>query len=804
MKDWDPDQTGDQTLVDRSTRRVSTVDAADEPSVADLIARLVEISPRFEVQGEIARGAMGRILSAWDQHLGRSVAIKVLRRTSPRDLDLVRFLEEAQVTGQLEHPSIMPVHELGRLGDSVAFVMRRVEGRSLKSVIASLQRREADATRQFGRTRLVNIFHQLCLAVAFAHTRGVVHRDLKPSNVMVGDFGEVILLDWGLCKIVSAQTRSTRSTSERWRTVHGQIIGTPAYMAPEQAMGQIDQVDSSTDVYGLGAILYHLLTLHPPFAGRTNREIVKRVLSETVVSPRERAPEQEIAHELAAICVRCLQRDQADRFPDGRAVADAIERYIESPTTTASIIAPAPDVEELVGAGLAAVTRQQSLFEDAALVRDTLQTAMSEVAPDDPPAAKKAAWDAEKKLEALEREIGDAFGQAVIALTRAVTLDPNHGDGRRMLCELFYSRHERAIARGDYAASAYYSQLIREYDDGRYAAFLAGRGNLQIEVEPRDASVWLWEFVEQDRRLVPQMPRDVGAPPVKLEQYPAGVYQVTAQAPGHDELRTTVVVSAGKSTRVRLRTLPDSAKPDGFVHVPAGTFKYGVAAGSLSMPTEQALPDFLIAKTPVTVSAYLAFIRELTRRSPDEARKRVPRAHDGRRPLWPCDEQGAYHVPGPDSDAGEWSPDMPVVGISALDAAAYCQWLSEVEGVRIRLPSEEEWEKAARGTEGRKYPWGMRWEATYCAGPETWDDAWPPRVASVAADCSVYGAFDTAGGVREWTATVDPSGAARVVVRGGSFLTGGEGSRPLWVRDLVPADRTGPDIGFRLARDPVF
>ena len=800
MKNWDPDLTGEQTLVDRPSRVVAPVTSRDEPSVAELIDRLVEISPRFEIQGEIARGAMGRILAAWDLHLGRSVAIKLLRRSAPRDLDLVRFLEEAQVTGQLQHPSIMPVYELGRLGDEVAFVMRRVEGRSLKAVIAALQRDVEEARRQFSRMRLLGVFHQLCLAVALAHKRGVVHRDLKPSNVMVGDFGEVILLDWGLCKIVGGQTRSTRSTSDRWRTVHGQIIGTPAYMAPEQAMGQIDQVDERTDVYGLGAILYHLLTLQPPFAGRTNREIVRRVLSETVIPLTTRAPDRGIPAALEKICMRCLERDQADRYNNGREVADAVEAYLEEPAQQPE----SRNVDGLVRQGMAAVSRRQSLFEDAALARDELQTVMAEVAPDDPPSVKKAAWEAESRLERLEHEIGEAFAEAIAALTQAAALAPDRAEAARQLCDLYYVRHERAANRGDNTGAAYYRRMVAEYDDGRFATFLAKTGNLHIEVDPLDANVWLWHFAEQDRRMVASSPRDLQRPPIKLDRFLGGVFQITAKSPGYEILTTTVVVTAGQSTRVRLRMLPEGKLPPGFVHIPAGTFRYGADAGPLSMHSEQALPDYLVSKTSVTVRAYLAYIRALTKRSPEEARNRVPRTHDGRRPLWATDDAGVYQLPGPEHESGEWVPEMPVVGISALDAAAYCQWLSEVEGVRIRLPSEEEWEKAARGTEGRRFPWGNHWEATYTAGPETTDETWPPPVGSVPADCSVFGTYDMAGGTREWTSTVDPAGAARVVVRGGSFLYGGEGSRPLWVRDLVPANRTAPDIGFRLARDVIF
>ena len=154
-----------------SVRTVSTV--TDEPSVDDLIARLLDITPRYELQGEIARGAMGRILAGWDLHLGRAVAVKVLRKAAAKDFDRVRFLEEAQVTGQLQHPNIMPLYELGRLRDQVAFVMKRIEGTSLKQIITSTRRGDLAIMKKFPANRLIQAFQQLCMGVSYAHSQGL-------------------------------------------------------------------------------------------------------------------------------------------------------------------------------------------------------------------------------------------------------------------------------------------------------------------------------------------------------------------------------------------------------------------------------------------------------------------------------------------------------------------------------------------------------------------------------------------------------------------------------------------------------
>ncbi|MCA9540298.1 MAG: SUMF1/EgtB/PvdO family nonheme iron enzyme [Myxococcales bacterium] len=777
----------------------SVTTVVEEPSVDELISRLVDITPRFELQGEIARGAMGRILAAWDLHLGRPVAIKILRKSSARDLDRVRFLEEAQVTGQLQHPNVMPVYELGRLRDQVAFVMRRIEGRSLKDVISGLRRNEPQIEQQFGPMRLLNVFHQLCLAVAYAHTRQVVHRDLKPSNVMLGDFGEVVLLDWGLCKIIGAATRSTRSTSERWKTVHGQIIGTPAYMAPEQAMGMIDQVDQRTDVYGLGAILYHLLTLRPPFAGKSNREIVNRVLKERVVSPQERAPERVVPPELEQICLRCLARDQAERYPNARALAEAIRGFLDSPTSGGAPPSLAGRGDALLKKGMQAITRHESLLEDAALVSDEMHTAWARLEPTDPPEVKTTAWRAEMELKRLHVQISETFAQAVQALTEAVALAPDNVQARRMLCDLYLTRHEQAQSRGEEGRAAYYRRMLSLYDDGRYAQLCAGEGSLHAELTPQGARVWIWRYGEQAPRLVEGEPQDLGPAPVKIDQLPAGIYRLAAQAPDRETLSTTVVVEPGRCARLRLRMLRAGMVPAGFVHVPAGTFRFGSTRHPYLPPMEQALPDFLIAVVPVTAALYLDFVNTLARTTPGEALRRVPRTHDGRRPLWRIDGRGVYSLP---EDEG-WTPDTPVVGITAEDAQAYCRWRGEQEGVSYRLPTEEEWEKAARGTEGRVFPWGSSFEPSFTACPATWRGPWPPPVGRFGYDCSPYGVRDLAGGVREWTSTNAFGRTARRVVRGGSFLTGNEQGRPLWTREIVPTDRTAPDIGFRLARDPV-
>ena len=252
----------------------------------DGLASLGVDAGRYQVLGEIARGGMGVVLKARDSDLGRDLALKVLQDRHRNDQDVVRrFVEEAQIGGQLQHPGIVPVHELGALADRRPFfAMTLVKGRTLAALLTERASPAADLPR------FLAIFESICQTVAYAHARRVIHRDLKPANVMVGNFGEVQVMDWGLAKVlpeggVADEAKAMRIAETAVLTVRsgsagsgsesqaGSVLGTPAYMAPEQARGDVEQIDERVDVFGLGAILCEILTGRPPYVGSTREEI---------------------------------------------------------------------------------------------------------------------------------------------------------------------------------------------------------------------------------------------------------------------------------------------------------------------------------------------------------------------------------------------------------------------------------------------------------------------------------------------------------------------------------------------------
>jgi eukaryotic-like serine/threonine-protein kinase len=294
--------------------------------------------------GVVGQGGMGRVLRVVDHHLGREVAFKELltlgtvRQQQPAGSDedgtplpsvAARFLREARVTAQLEHPSIVPVYELGRRRDGrLYYTMKLVRGRTLAEAMRAAQSVD-------GRLALLSHYRDLCQAVSYAHSRGVIHRDIKPQNVMIGEFGETVLLDWGLAKVEGREDARGEEMELEIRSLHdlplggtiaGAALGTPSYMSPEQAAGQLTLVDKQSDVWSLGAVLYQLLCGRAPFTGRN----VAEVLAQAVVGkvPRMADLGKTVPRDLAAICQRAMAKNPSERYASARELAADLEAYL--------------------------------------------------------------------------------------------------------------------------------------------------------------------------------------------------------------------------------------------------------------------------------------------------------------------------------------------------------------------------------------------------------------------------------------------------------------------------------------------
>jgi serine/threonine protein kinase len=291
---------------------------------------LPEYAGRFHVLGEIARGGMGKVLRAHDPAIGRDVATKVIRPEYSQDRDLVRrFFGEARLTGQLQHPGVAPVYDLGQLPDGRPFfAMKLIEGRTLAELLRDPRDPERDLSRFLG------YFEAVCQTIGCAHSRGIIHRDLKPLNIMVGAFGEVQLMDWGLAKVLGdAEGEGGPLRLEQPGRGAGEsaaaVVGTPGYMAPEQARCETALIDARSDVFGLGAILCEILTGGPPFRGKGLVDVLARTARGEVGDAFARLDGCRADAELVRLAKACLAPKRAERPADGNAVAGQVRRIQE-------------------------------------------------------------------------------------------------------------------------------------------------------------------------------------------------------------------------------------------------------------------------------------------------------------------------------------------------------------------------------------------------------------------------------------------------------------------------------------------
>ncbi len=308
--------------------------AYDEEEARDLQARYI-------MGKELGSGAIGQVIEAHDSHLSRVTAIKILRDSGGIDRDrIARFIAEAQITAQLEHPTIVPVHEIGRMpGGMPYFTMKTVRGKSLSELINELRiltPKERKASRYDARF-LLRRFVQLCFGIAYAHSKGVVHRDLKPDNIMIGEYGEVQIMDWGLAKVMSGSDINaphdihTVRTGDGLRTLDGSIAGTPSYMSPEQARGEQENIGPASDIFALGLLLAEILTLVRVFREQGHpAHLLQKISRFGPVELDELAPGVKVAKELEAIVRKCTMPEIADRYERADDVADDIRAYLEN------------------------------------------------------------------------------------------------------------------------------------------------------------------------------------------------------------------------------------------------------------------------------------------------------------------------------------------------------------------------------------------------------------------------------------------------------------------------------------------
>jgi len=751
----------------------STIDALTDDAAQEHPHVVLPDGPplpeRYRDLGRIAVGGFGEIRRVHDNLLDRVVAMKLLRvdvgRVARRQ---ARFVAEAKLTAGLEHPGIVSIHDRGMLDDGrLWFTMREVRGRTLGEVIDDVH--AAAGPEGFRETasgwtfrRLIDAFARVCQAVAFAHRRGIVHRDLKPDNIMVGELGEALVMDWGLGRRIGAPDEIAIDAAEDLAnpnlTQYGEVLGTPAYMPPEQALGQRDRHGLPSDVYALGAVLYHLLAGRPPYEGASALAVLRQVVSGPPRSVVEAAVGKPIPSELSVICDRAMVREMDARHPDAEALAREVFAWLDGARRREQ--------------ALAVVAKARAMEPEMAVLRVQAQTKRREaqekldsVRPFDSVDKKEPGWALEDEAKRLDVAVALREAEWLETLQGALTIDPELPEAHAALANHYRDERlaaERAHREADVVRA---EARLRAHDRGQYAALLRGEGRLTLVTDPPGAEVILEQYVEQGRRLVPKVVGTFGPTPIRELPLKKGSYRLRIRAPGRAEVFYPVLIERGDHWD---GVAPGESEPYPIVlpregelgpddcYVPAGwCWVGGDPEAPDSLPARRIWVDaFVIRRFPVTNGQYVEFLNALIHAGQvEEALAACPRKELGsvesmeRQPLFERDTAGCFMLP---TDP-LWQPDVPVVQLDWHAASAYARWVAATTGQRWRLAGELEREKAARGADARVFPWGDHPEATYaCVLPGHRDEPRREPIFGHGEDMSVYEVRGLAGNVRDW------------------------------------------------------
>jgi formylglycine-generating enzyme required for sulfatase activity/tRNA A-37 threonylcarbamoyl transferase component Bud32 len=793
---------------------------SDPPPPQDSEPLVVRSGDERYAPGEIlGRGGVGVVTAVLDRDIGRVVALKRVKTAMQDDRRVTReFLDEARVTAQLEHPNIVPVYDVGVLRDGHPFyTMRVVKRRSLSDVL------DREELRQYWPlSRLLGVFLLVTRALAYAHSRGVFHRDIKPENVLLGDFGEVYLADWGVAKVQPASEIRPYDTNGHPHA-SSSTRGTIGYIPPEVLRGDVDAIDHRADLFALGVVLYEILTGQQPFQATTVPGVILATCQQEPPLPRYLAPSCPLL--LEDLCVALLAKDPKDRPGSADEVAAAIEAFLEGAKEKAR---RRDEALTLCERARDPVKRFHTLEADHERLAEQAREALKSIKGWEAVERKRPAWTLEHRAAEAERDAGRALAEAIELYTKAIGYDAECQDAHRGLADLYWSRARLAERERRPAAQVYYEALVTDHDvSGTYAELLKEDARLSLRSNPSGAHVIAQRYSERDHVLVPGEERYLGRTPLEDARLEPGSYLVTLKGAGYRDVRYPVLLARGGRHVGEVNLYRDEELGQGFVYVPGGSAIFGGDADAYEpLPRqEHVVGDFAIAEFPVTLREYCAFLDHLDvadpgtvdRRAHHEADLAVQRGANGRWEPHPRIIEGEACKLFPIEDGHLWR--VPAHLIDWFDAVAYCKWRSAVEGATIRLPTELEWEKAARGTDGRTYPWGDRFDPTFCLMRESRPFAQQPEpVGTFPTDESPYGARDMAGGMREWVADVFGEKTAEELAAEPEPALGTERGESSWrqVRSgSWRADRswaraasrggqfaltTGPGLGFRCAR----
>ncbi|TNE52507.1 MAG: protein kinase [Deltaproteobacteria bacterium] len=770
---------------------------------------------RYEILETLGVGGMGQVLRVNDKVLKRVVAMKLLKPGLHLDEELARrFLEEAQATSQLQHPGIVPVYDMGQFTDGRHFfTMKEIKGRTLTHEIKQFHKqrkkihKEGEEEVSFYSLRgLLNTYRRICETVGYAHSRGVLHRDLKPDNIMLGEHGEVLVVDWGLVKRTDDEVVTEHLASpddDAFLTQAGMIQGTPAYMSPEQARGDRDAMGPATDVYALGAILYEILSGHPSVTGKTLVRVLSRVIEGDIPPPgRVDNPGEEnlgtrwdgnwhknrrkylpmLPGPLLQICDRALSLEPDDRYPDAGKLAQDVGRWLEGAQQRERGLAVVAAARELFPS-------MQKLREQAAILQYEAKFLLEKVETWESEDKKLPAWNKEDEAQQCLQEAKLLEIEAEQLLQGALTHTPDLLEAHLALSDIYQQIHHRAeraedeelLVRTEKGLRAHLDALPDEHPTRvSHLTYLKGDGAVTLLSDPPGAEVRLYRYERQARRQVPVFERVLGQTPLHNVPLALGSYLLVLTKKDYEDVHYPIEVGRLEhwdcvppgETESSPIVLPEQGQlAYGETFIPGGWFWAGGDDKARGSFTKQRIwiDAFCIQQFPVTHGDYIAYLNDLLEEGQrEEAIQAAPKKR-GKGGVdvvvYERNESGLFFLP--DDNDQHWRLDQPVVLVNWYDAMRYAAWWSEHTGYTWRLPSEMEWEKAARGADGRFFPWGDTFDPSRCCMSQSHQgDKQMQPVDTFPIDKSPFGVRGMAGNSRDWCLDVyDPNGPVRTKAR---------------------------------------
>ncbi|MFC2172860.1 SUMF1/EgtB/PvdO family nonheme iron enzyme, partial [Acidobacteriota bacterium] len=501
--------------------------------------------------------------------------------------------------------------------------------------------------------------------------------------------------------------------------------------------------------------------------GTNLKQIIKAILTKEPVLPRSKNQKRKIPPEVEKICLKAMRKNPKLRYQSAKEFGEAIRSFLESEEEEHLWRQKSRDY---LKKGMRLTDQYSKLKMKFIEIEDNAEEIAIRFKSYDSLKIKRPYYQVRERTRQLKQQSVELFSKANNALTDALALKADNQEARSLLADLYFDKYKEAENAGQIVQRELFRNLVERYHDGKYGEQLYGTSGLCLHTNPPGARVILSKYVETDLILTPTEPRDLGITPIKAQGLGSGSYLIEIL---HDEFRTCkypILLERGTTWEGKVNLYTEEEIGKDFTYIPAGPFISGgdlLTQGSEDRKVRY-LNDYFIMERHITQDEYLAFINELDKKNSKKADKRIPRWYEGH-PYWCRDQHGRYTLP-PVNLPDDFMPDWPVMAISIDDFLCYLKWRSKIDDRYYYLPTSDEWEKAARGVDGRMYPWGCKWDDTFCNIQSSKAVTDPSAVKNFFKDYSPYGMYDSAGNMHDLCRDRVHGKRDNVLVRGGTWI----------------------------------